>query len=508
MNLDRVPAGKDVPNDCNVIIEIPMRGDPIKYEVDKETGAVFVDRFMSTAMHYPCNYGYIPRTLSDDGDPVRRAGALAGAAHHRRGRALPPDRHAEDGRRGGRRRARSSRCRSTSCRALYRTSSRRATCRRSRRSRSRTSSSTTRTSSPASGCASSTWVGAEEAKREIIDGIARYQARDPKPTVLSAMPTAAHARRQLAFPVPVRAAVEHRLHRGEVRAAVRAAAHLPALPFALVAALMARRRVATRRGLAASARRGRARRRCRPGSCTASTSAACCPRSPAACRPASAAMLVGLQPILTVLLARGWLGERVVPRQWLGLALGLAGVWLVVRHKVELDRRQRRAHRDRARARRDQRRHALPEAILLPRRSAQRRRHPVRRLRARVPAARAPVRARAGPLDAASSSFALGWAVVVLSVGAISLLYWLLRHGAASNVAGLFFLVPAGDRRHGVARCSARALDALAVAGMVLISVGVALARQTKDPATAVTIRVPAIRSCRNWRSGSTRGQR
>src|SRR5512147_2493174 len=70
MNLDRVPAGKDVPNDCNVIIEIPMRADPIKYEVDKETGAVFVDRFMSTAMHYPCNYGYIPNTLSDDGDPV------------------------------------------------------------------------------------------------------------------------------------------------------------------------------------------------------------------------------------------------------------------------------------------------------------------------------------------------------------------------------------------------------------------------------------------------------
>ena len=69
MNLDRVPAGKDVPNDCNVIIEIPMRGDPIKYEVDKETGAVFVDRFMSTAMHYPCNYGYIPNTLSEDGDP-------------------------------------------------------------------------------------------------------------------------------------------------------------------------------------------------------------------------------------------------------------------------------------------------------------------------------------------------------------------------------------------------------------------------------------------------------
>ena len=69
MNLDRVSSGKDVPNDCNVIIEIPMHGDAIKYEVDKETGAVFVDRFMSTSMHYPCNYGYIPRTLSDDGDP-------------------------------------------------------------------------------------------------------------------------------------------------------------------------------------------------------------------------------------------------------------------------------------------------------------------------------------------------------------------------------------------------------------------------------------------------------
>src|SRR5262245_35579528 len=70
MNLDRVSAGRDVPNDLNVIIEIPMNADPVKYEVDKETGAVFVDRFMSTAMHYPCNYGYIPQTLSGDGDPA------------------------------------------------------------------------------------------------------------------------------------------------------------------------------------------------------------------------------------------------------------------------------------------------------------------------------------------------------------------------------------------------------------------------------------------------------
>ncbi len=70
MNLDRVPAGRDLPNDFNVIIEIPANGEPVKYELDKDTGAMFVDRFMSTAMHYPCNYGYIPDTLAEDGDPV------------------------------------------------------------------------------------------------------------------------------------------------------------------------------------------------------------------------------------------------------------------------------------------------------------------------------------------------------------------------------------------------------------------------------------------------------
>jgi inorganic pyrophosphatase len=70
MSLDQVTPGKNVPDAFNVIIEIPMHGDPVKYEVDKETGAIFVDRFMSTAMHYPCNYGYVPKTISGDGDPV------------------------------------------------------------------------------------------------------------------------------------------------------------------------------------------------------------------------------------------------------------------------------------------------------------------------------------------------------------------------------------------------------------------------------------------------------
>lgn len=70
MGLHKVTPGARAPDQFNVIIEIPMNADPVKYEVDKDSGALFVDRFMSTAMHYPCNYGYIPQTLSDDGDPV------------------------------------------------------------------------------------------------------------------------------------------------------------------------------------------------------------------------------------------------------------------------------------------------------------------------------------------------------------------------------------------------------------------------------------------------------
>jgi inorganic pyrophosphatase len=70
MSLDNVTPGSKAPEAFNVIIEIPMNADPIKYEVDKETGAIFVDRFMGTAMHYPTNYGYVPKTIAGDGDPV------------------------------------------------------------------------------------------------------------------------------------------------------------------------------------------------------------------------------------------------------------------------------------------------------------------------------------------------------------------------------------------------------------------------------------------------------
>ena len=70
MSLSLIPPGKNIPDDVNVIIEIPAHSDPVKYEVDHDSGAIMVDRFMSAAMFYPCNYGYIPNTLADDGDPL------------------------------------------------------------------------------------------------------------------------------------------------------------------------------------------------------------------------------------------------------------------------------------------------------------------------------------------------------------------------------------------------------------------------------------------------------
>lgn len=84
MSLNNIPAGKNVPDEINVIIEIPLNGEPVKYEVDKDSGALFVDRFLGTAMHYPCNYGYINNTLCGDGDPadvmvITRFGLVAGS---------------------------------------------------------------------------------------------------------------------------------------------------------------------------------------------------------------------------------------------------------------------------------------------------------------------------------------------------------------------------------------------------------------------------------------------
>lgn len=70
MDITKIPVGHNPPQEINVIIEVPLGGDPVKYEFDKESGAIFVDRFLHTAMFYPCNYGFVPHTLADDGDPV------------------------------------------------------------------------------------------------------------------------------------------------------------------------------------------------------------------------------------------------------------------------------------------------------------------------------------------------------------------------------------------------------------------------------------------------------
>jgi len=70
MNYNAISAGTAIPDEINVFIEIPARANPVKYEIDKDSGALFVDRFLGTSMVYPCNYGFVPKTLADDGDPV------------------------------------------------------------------------------------------------------------------------------------------------------------------------------------------------------------------------------------------------------------------------------------------------------------------------------------------------------------------------------------------------------------------------------------------------------
>lgn len=70
MNIQAIPVGDDVPNSVNVVIEVPAGGEPVKYEFDKASGALFVDRILHTPMRYPANYGFIPHTLCDDGDPL------------------------------------------------------------------------------------------------------------------------------------------------------------------------------------------------------------------------------------------------------------------------------------------------------------------------------------------------------------------------------------------------------------------------------------------------------
>jgi drug/metabolite transporter (DMT)-like permease len=190
----------------------------------------------------------------------------------------------------------------------------------------------------------------------------------------------------------------------------------------------------------------------------------------------TSAMLVGLQPLVTVAACTSVASASACCRvNGPGLVMGLAGVYFVVRHKVELHGRHARP---------------LPCAIALAGISVGTL-YQKRPLRARGPAHGrlvqfARVRALFAPLALMFESepiqwtgsfvFALGWSVIVLSVGAISLLYWLLRHGAAAEVARPLLSRAAGDGADGVPALR-RTLDALAIAGMVLIAAGVALAR-------------------------------
>jgi drug/metabolite transporter (DMT)-like permease len=190
----------------------------------------------------------------------------------------------------------------------------------------------------------------------------------------------------------------------------------------------------------------------------------------------TSAMLVGLQPLVTVVIARAWLDERVAPLQWLGLLLGLVGVYFVVRHKVDFSG-------DLA--------GLAPITIALFAIS-------IGTLYQKRYCASVDLRSGAVIQFAACALvyipivlladeravdwtpqfvFALAWSVLVLSVGAISLLYWLLRHGGAADVARLFYLVPPVTAAMAFVLFGER-LDALALAGMALIAVGVAMARR------------------------------
>ena len=104
MNLDAISYGDKAPDEVNVVIEVPIGGEPIKYEMDKASGALFVDRFLYTSMRYPGNYGFIPHTLSDDGDPCDVIVANTRAIIPGAVMQLPHRRRADDGGRGRRRR--------------------------------------------------------------------------------------------------------------------------------------------------------------------------------------------------------------------------------------------------------------------------------------------------------------------------------------------------------------------------------------------------------------------
>ena len=356
----------------------------------------------------------------------------------------------------------------------------RKTCRSSEPSRLPTSSSTTRISSPESGCACR--PGSAPTRRNAKSWTGRALRKSaPGRQDLSAMTTAAHARRQLAFPPVVRPSLEHRLHRGQVRARYAPPLKFLLYRFVLVAALMGVVAVATDAVWPATlAEVGHVviAAWLVHGIYLGGVLVAIASGMSAG----MAAMLVGLQPIVTVILARGWLGERVVFRQWVGLALGLAGVWLVVRHKVALtgdgnalaaillalagisvapSTRSATARTWTCAAARSS---SSPRARSSTRRSCS---HSSRSPCIGLPSSCSRLPGPSWCCRSAQSAFSIGCC------------------GTAPRrmSPGLFFLVPAVTAVMAFVLFD-ETLDAIAVAGMALISVGVALARQARDPPT------------------------
>jgi drug/metabolite transporter (DMT)-like permease len=195
----------------------------------------------------------------------------------------------------------------------------------------------------------------------------------------------------------------------------------------------------------------------------------------------TASMLVGIQPILTVFLARIWLGERTTTRQLIGLVVGLLGVYFVVEHKMRI------AGLDGVGLA-----SIVVALVAISVGTLYQKRHgggvDMRAAAAIQFGACALLFLFVAPTIEPGSvdwtwqfQFALGWSVLVLSVGAISLLYWLLRHGAAADVARLFYLVPAVTMLMAYLLFG-ETITWLAVAGMVLIATGVTLARPAASP--------------------------
>jgi drug/metabolite transporter (DMT)-like permease len=195
----------------------------------------------------------------------------------------------------------------------------------------------------------------------------------------------------------------------------------------------------------------------------------------------TASMLVGIQPILTVFLARIWLGERTTTRQLIGLVVGLLGVYFVVEHKMRI------AGLDGVGLA-----SIVVALVAISVGTLYQKRHgggvDMRAAAAIQFGACALLFLFVAPTIEPGSvdwtwqfQFALGWSVLVLSVGAISLLYWLLRQGAAADVARLFYLVPAVTMLMAYLLFG-ETITWLAVAGMVLIATGVTLARPAASP--------------------------